>query len=840
MPGEITGMETRKIAFCTIFLSLLLPEFKSVTAQTAPSGKYLNLNGKNQFMSVTSCPDLNISRGESLTLTCRLSADNFDDNYSILSKGHLLAGGSWYELSTYRNPTGPNLGFNLRNSDNIDLGAPYFGRLEPGTWYHVAWVYNPADKTSRVYLNGVLARTVINGAILRSSVENDRDLAVGCSWDESGLPVPFQYWAGNIDEIRIWKRALTPDEIRADQTASQASPNELVAAYNFENITTGNVPDVSGRGHIARLHGYGIRMVKTLRPLGQGSTDEPLVGFGINGSSKPVTITSIAVNLSGTTDIRDIRMIKIYYNGSRERPDLSTAVLFGQSVPGQSKTVIKGNLTLSNTDNYFWVTADISPDAPEGHQVESSVLSYQVSDQEAVVVPQMKGNRIILLTSHLLFSGGDGGSKHYRIPAIVTARDGSLVVACDKRWNNSNDLPGHIDVVTRRSTDMGQTWSDPVTLAGEGINTGFGDPALVLNNRNGEIICLFAGTQGFFSSTASYPIRIFQTKSSNNGLSWNPPIDLTPQIYGIESSNPLTQKWQGAFVTSGAALQLRNGRLMAVMPVREDATRNISNYVLYSDDNARNWKVAPSRAAVNGNEAKMVELNSGRILMSIRNDGGRLFTLSKDQGMNWVTPWLQTSISDPGCNGDLIRYTSTNDGYDRNRLLHSIPYATFRGNVSVLLSYDEGKTWPVRRTIYSGPSAYSSLCVLPDGTIGIFYEVGEYESYQMYFTRFSLEWLSEGTDTYSGKWRTGSYSGTDLVSAQGELSLYPNPATDYLLVKGLPPTPASISIISLEGSLVKEIRVEEPAGEVSIPLDGLKPGIYLLKVGQKTEKFVIR
>lgn len=56
----------------------------------------------------------------------------------------------------------------------------------------------------------------------------------------------------------------------------------------------------------------------------------------------------------------------------------------------------------------------------------------------------------------LLFDMGDEGSRFYRIPALVTAADGSLVVVADKRWDKINDLPSHIDVIARRSEDNGK------------------------------------------------------------------------------------------------------------------------------------------------------------------------------------------------------------------------------------------------------------------------------------------------------------------------------------------------------------------------------------------------
>ncbi|HEX9152363.1 MAG TPA: sialidase family protein, partial [Flavobacterium sp.] len=173
-----------------------------------------------------------------------------------------------------------------------------------------------------------------------------------------------------------------------------------------------------------------------------------------------------------------------------------------------------------------------------------------------------------------------------------------------------------------------------------------------------------------------------------------------------------------------------------------------NNYMISSTDHGVSWTASTGRAELDGDESKIIELNNGNLMMSIRNKGPRRFNTSTDQGLTWGTAYDQLDIMDPNCDGDFIRYTSTLDGYNKNRLLHSIPFAKNRTNVSVLMSTDEGATWPIRKTIFSGVSAYSSLTVLPDGTIGIYYENGENSTYQMYFARFSLNWLSDGKDTF--------------------------------------------------------------------------------------------
>ncbi len=67
--------------------------------------------------------------------------------------------------------------------------------------------------------------------------------------------------------------------------------------------------------------------------------------------------------------------------------------------------------------------------------------------------------------------------------------------------------------------------------------------------------------------------------------------------------------------------------------------------------------------------------------------------------------------------------------------------------MTVRVSYDEGKTWPVKKTIYTGSSAYSDMTVLPNGDIGLIYEKDNYK--YIVFDRFTLSWLTNGSDSFS-------------------------------------------------------------------------------------------
>lgn len=357
-----------------------------------------------------------------------------------------------------------------------------------------------------------------------------------------------------------------------------------------------------------------------------------------------------------------------------------------------------------------------------------------------------------------IFRRGDGGSEWYRIPCIATTRDNQLITVTDARWRSPLDLPRNISLVIRKSSDKGVTWT-PTKQITEPNTRGFGDAAIVVDKKTGTIIVLYNGLNGFFDSTPTSRLCLYVIKSHDNGETWTTPIDITNFIYGNGCPDPTRSKWYSVFITSGSATQLRDGRIMAAIVVRSQKTgMKFYNYAIYSDDFGETWKVSNNSPIEDkdegGDEAKIIELNDGRLLMSIRTKNIRRFAFSNDRGVTWDGP-SATSILDPNCNGDIIRLTSVKDGFDKDRIIHTIPYNTYpqRKNVSVLLSYDEGQTWPVSKIINAKMSGYSSATIDQDGMIHVYYEENEnpdvYDfNFNMSVASFSLEWLTDGQDSY--------------------------------------------------------------------------------------------
>lgn len=342
---------------------------------------------------------------------------------------------------------------------------------------------------------------------------------------------------------------------------------------------------------------------------------------------------------------------------------------------------------------------------------------------------------------------------NYRIPALLTLKNGNILAFADKRYNGAGDLPNRIEVMVKISTNNGTNWTEEkrVTPISTSIMDGNGDTGCVLDRKTGDVLALVAAGQGFLKSTSNDPIRIKVVRSKDGGESWLAPVDITSQVYGAGCKDLTRRNWQAAFVTSGNGLQMRNGRIIFVLNVRQTTSAFVENYILYSDDGGYKWRVSRGspKNPKGGNEAKVVELNDGSLLMHIRWTPNRLQSRSYDYGETWTDATVITSLPASSSNGDLIVYTSTKNGYDKDRLItlvDSRPWndkpSGYPGVPVFYVSYDEGMTWTNKKTLYQNAAGYSSLAILKDGSIGILAELTQPWNGPIWFLRTSIEWCN--------------------------------------------------------------------------------------------------
>ena len=324
-----------------------------------------------------------------------------------------------------------------------------------------------------------------------------------------------------------------------------------------------------------------------------------------------------------------------------------------------------------------------------------------------------------------LFRPGDYGSANWRIPAILCLRDGTLLITCDKRKNNESDLPQDIDIVSRRSTDGGRTWSEPVTIAeGTGYKHGYGDAALV-QCANLDVVCVFVGGNGLFASSEEDPQRSYVCRSSDGGQTWSEPEDITAQLWGSQATNSVCKNYRSSFFASGNGLRHTggeySGRIMFAAAMCRKGSNTLDNFVVYSDDHGHTWQVS-DLAYSGGDEAKLVQLYDNRVLISVRQNGKRGYNISSDGGVSWGTQGRWNSLVTNACNGDIIGYNMPIGAGTVHVLLHSLPNSMQREDVTLFVSFDEGETWKDTMLLFDGPSVYSSLTLLPNGGLGVFLE----------------------------------------------------------------------------------------------------------------------
>ncbi|GIV62117.1 glycoside hydrolase [Rhodocaloribacter litoris] len=326
------------------------------------------------------------------------------------------------------------------------------------------------------------------------------------------------------------------------------------------------------------------------------------------------------------------------------------------------------------------------------------------------------------------------GVACYRIPALATAPNGDLIAVIDERVPSCADLRGNrnINLVMRRSSDGGHTWSLIETIVDFPDGQSASDPSLIVDAVTGEIF-LFYNFMDLEKEPDVYYLHLM--RSHDNGKTWHGPEDITTQITKPEWHQDFK------FITSGRGIQTRDRWLLHTL-----VNLNRGLHLFGSDDHGASWFLIDTPIKP-GDESKVVELSDGTWMINSRVNkaGVRWIHRSHDKGKTWSSRPDSTLI-DPGVNGSIVRYTSTADGAERNWLLFAnAASASARENMTVRLSYDEGQTWPYGKTIYPGSAAYPSMTVLANGDIGILFEKDNYT--ENVFVRFSLEWLTDSADT---------------------------------------------------------------------------------------------
>lgn len=340
----------------------------------------------------------------------------------------------------------------------------------------------------------------------------------------------------------------------------------------------------------------------------------------------------------------------------------------------------------------------------------------------------------------VVFRAREKGYDNYRIPALITTKDGTLVAFAEGRARFSD--AGNIDLLSKRSEDGGKTWSAQQVVWNDGDNT-CGNPCPVLDRKTGTIWLVMTHNLGtdhekdIIRGTARGSRTVWVCHSEDNGGSWSAPREITSGV-----KDPA---WRWYATGPGIGIQVLHGPHAGRLVIPADFsyqdstldTRDTYQYgscSFYSDDHGLTWHRGGT-ITPKVNECQVAELpgKKGVLMMNMRSYFGRhcrAVSTSRDGGLHWTPPQDAPELIEPVCQASFLLYQGRSRRV-QDCLLFLNPASTKgRRNMTLRASFDRGRSWPVEKVLYGGPSAYSSLTELPSGDIGALYEAGRDKPYE--------------------------------------------------------------------------------------------------------------
>ncbi|MET6995954.1 sialidase family protein [Chitinophaga defluvii] len=351
-----------------------------------------------------------------------------------------------------------------------------------------------------------------------------------------------------------------------------------------------------------------------------------------------------------------------------------------------------------------------------------------------------------------VFVSGTEGHKSYRIPAVISLPDGQLLAFAEGRVHGAGDF-GDINIVLKRSRDGGKSWQ-PLENVVDADSLQAGNPAPVVDLSDpafpGGRIFLFYNTGNNHEGEVrkGKGLReVWYKTSADGGITWSDAVNITTQVHrpdqpAVNADYHFSEDWRSYANTPGHALQFSKGKYKGRIYVAANHSqgppkKGFEDYFahgFYTDDHGKTFHLGQSVNIPGSNEATAAELSGGRLLLNARNQRGdikaRIVAISNDGGATWDKTYIDRQLPDPVCQGSIL-----NIGWKKNRAILAFSNAvdtTLRDHLTLRLSKDEGKTWPVKQVVASsgkgkdGYAAYSDIVLLPGNKIGVLYEADGY------------------------------------------------------------------------------------------------------------------
>lgn len=443
------------------------------------------------------------------------------------------------------------------------------------------------------------------------------------------------------------------------------------------------------------------------------------------------------------------------------------------------------------------------------------------------------------LTESVVWEAGEDGTAEHFVYGVAVTAAGTVLASSEARLSAADTGAHHITV--KRSTDGGATWSPSQIVEPSTGGQCWANPTLVADPATGLVSLFYALNDANESS------RLLHRVSRDDGRSWSPPADLTALFAGDPAGRPfhLPGPGHGIALSDGTlAVQVWHRHSVA-LPVDQ---RAYGAGVLLSDDHGQTWRAGgyvPLETSYPVNEARLFERADGALVLNGRYSSGgvhpRIESVSTDRGRSWSPPTFDPAVRlYTAVDSGLVRLSGGPHRPGPSRLLFSRPDSTTaRENLTVSVSYDEGRSFPYERVVYAGSATYSDLARLPDGSALVLYGKDTSTGHpvdHVSCARFDLGWLTGGHDTPSGgpDWYQQRFdaAGAHVVATHGlRTATTADPYTASgrgLLLRGVTPG-ASIDLrlpVRRAGryDLVLRCRAVPDGPVATAALDGAAPG----------------
>ena len=343
---------------------------------------------------------------------------------------------------------------------------------------------------------------------------------------------------------------------------------------------------------------------------------------------------------------------------------------------------------------------------------------------------------------HTAFRGGEDGYHTYRLPVMVTTDKDTLLVFCDGRKDHAGDLGTTIEPVVRRSADGGKTWEPMQVLhhAPKGKRAKIGNGTAVFDAKTKKVHFVYC-----------YDLkRAFVVTSSDDGKTFSKPRKIT------EAFREFPRPWEYFATGHVHGIQAKSGRLifpiwLSNVPRHTEGKlkdkRIFQVGIIYSDDGGETFHAGglvstdEFRAL---NESVLYEASDGSLRFNHRGagKGARAVSQSDDGGMTWSKPRLDKQLLCPTCQATALAIRGE-DGTDRVFFFNPASKKA-RERMTVRMSLDNGKTWPVKKFVDAGKGGYSDMAADSKGNLYVVYESGN-KRYADHIpvVKFNLAWLLE-------------------------------------------------------------------------------------------------